>query len=303
MLKIPGPKSRGRRFGAAPKSKILILLLALPVIFIWTAVLYNPVPLLRATFLDVGQGDAIFLQFPHRGNMLIDGGGGRRGDMGKRIAAYLRRQGVRRIDVLLLTHPHEDHVEGLITVLRNFPVGLVLDSGQVHASYSYEEFLRLIEKKQISYRIIGAGDKIGGFKEVEILVLHPPPRLLEGTRSDINNNSLVLRVAYGKVSLLLTGDIEREAEEGLLCYGHYLKSTIIKVPHHGSCTSSTPNFLNLVNPEIAIISVGRRNRFGHPSPRVLQRYRERGVKIYRTDKQGAILLTSDGESFRVKTIK
>ena len=286
-----------------PKSKILLLLLLLSASLIWTAVLYKPAHLLRATFLDVGQGDAIFLQFPRGGNMLIDGGRGGRDDMGKRVVAYLRRQGVKRIDILLLTHPHDDHVGGLITVLKNFSVGLVLDSGQVHTSYFYEEFLGLVEEKQIPYQIIRAGEEIKGFKGVKLLVLHPPPYLLEGTGSDLNNNSLVLKITYGKVSLLLTGDIEKEAEERLLRYGHYLKSTIIKVPHHGGGTSSTPSFLDLVNPRVAIISVGRRNPFRHPSPQVLQRYEERDVKIYRTDRQGAIILTSDGRSFWVRTMK
>lgn len=285
------------------KNKILILLLLLSAILIWTAVLYKPAHLLKATFLDVGQGDSIFFQLPYGGNMLIDGGGGGRYDMGKRVVAYLRRQGVRRIDILLLTHPHDDHVGGLITVLKNFRVGLVLDSGQAHTSYSYEEFLKLIEEKGIPYRIIKAGGEIKGFKEVKILVLNPPLYFLEGTESDINNNSLVLKVIHGKVSLLLTGDIEREAEERLLRYGHYLKSTIIKVPHHGSSTSSTPSFLALVNPRVAVIPVGRRNPFRHPSPQVLRRYEEKDVKVYRTDRQGAIILTSDGRSFRVRTMK
>ncbi len=296
-------RTQGRHSGGAAKSRILLLLLLLSAILVWTDFLYKPAHLLKATFLDVGQGDSIFLQFPYGGNMLIDGGPGGKYDMGKRVVAYLRRQGVRRINILLLTHPHEDHVGGLITVLRNLPVGLVLDSGQTHTSYSYEEFLKLIKEKRLPYRIIKAGGEIKGFKEVKIIVLNPPSHLLEGTASDLNNNSLLLKVTYGKMSLLLTGDIEREAEEGVLRYGSYLKSTLIKVPHHGSRTSSTPEFLDLVKPRIAVISVGRRNPFHHPAPETLRRYEERGVKIYRTDRQGAIIFTSNGRSFRVKTMK
>ena len=285
------------------KSKILILLLLVSAILVWIAVLYEPTHLLRATFLDVGQGDSIFIQFPYGGNMLIDGGRGGKYDKGKKIVAYLRRQGVRRIDILLLSHPHDDHVGGLITVLKDLPVDLVLDSGQVHTSYSYEEFLKLIKGKRISYRIIRAGEEIKGFKRVKIPILNPSPYLLEGTNSDINNNSVVLKIIYGKVSLLLTGDIEREAEENLLRYGYYLRSTLIKVPHHGSRTSSSPDFLDLVDPRIAVISVGRRNPFRHPSPQVLLRYEKRGVEIYRTDRQGAIIFTSGGKSFQVRTTK
>ena len=295
--------SPGRPLSGAAKSRILLLLLLLVAVLVWTAFLYKPEHIFKATFLDVGQGDSIFLQFPYGGNMLIDGGPGGRYDMGKRVVAYLHRQGGMRVNIIVLSHPHDDHGGGLIAVLRNIPVGLVLDSGQTHTSYSYEEFLKLIEEKRIPYRVVKAGEEVAGFREVKIMVLNPPSHLLEGTESDINNNSLVLKVAYGKLNLLLPGDIGREAERGLLRYGHHLESTLLKVPHHGSRTSSTPDFLDLVNPRIAVISVGRRNPFHHPAPETLLRYKKRGVKIYRTDRQGAIIFTSNGRSFRVRTMK
>jgi competence protein ComEC len=313
MSSVPLPKNnrrsrnsfplQGRHSGGAAKSRILLFLLLLSAILIWTAFLYKPARLLKATFLDIGQGDSIFLQFPYGGNMLIDGGQGGRYDMGRRVVAYLHRQGVRRIDIVVLSHPHDDHVGGLITVLRNLPVDLVLDSGQVHTSYSYEEFLKLIKEKRIPYRIVKAGGEIKGFKGVKIFILSPLPYLFKGTGSDINNNSLVLKMTYGKASLLFTGDIERGAEKKLLRYGPALQSTLIKVPHHGGRTSSTPAFLDLVNPRAAVISVGRRNPFHHPAPETLRRYKERGVKIYRTDRRGAIIFTSNGRSFRIRTMK
>lgn len=224
--------------------------------------------------------------------------------MGKRVLTpFLRRKGVRRIDTLLLTHPHADHVGGLPTVLRNFKVGLVLDSGQPHTSYSYEEFLGLVEEKGIPYRVVKAGESIRGYEAVEIHILNPPPALMEGTRSDLNNNSVVLKIIYGKTSLLLAADIEAEAEERLLSYGHWLKTTVIKVPHQGSHSSSTESFLELIDPEVAVISVGRRNPFHHPSSVVLKRYQEMGTKIYRTDRQGAVSFTTDGRKFWIKTMK
>ncbi len=224
--------------------------------------------------------------------------------MGRRVLTpFLRRKGVRRIDTLLLTHPHDDHVGGLPTVLRNFKVGLVLDSGQSHTTYSYEEFLGLVEKKRIPYQVVKVGTSIKGYKRVKIHVLNPPPTLLEGTRSDLNNNSVVIKLVYGKTSLLLTADIEAEAEEQLLSCGHLLKSTVIKVPHQGSRSSSGEPFLELVDPEVAIISVGRRNPFGHPSPVVLKRYQKMGVKLYRTDRQGAVIFISDGRKFWIKTMR
>jgi len=296
-------RAQRRHSGGAAKSRILFFLLLLSAVLVWTAFLYKPAHLLKATFLDIGQGDSTFLQFPYGGNMLIDGGPGGRYDMGRRVVAYLHRQGVRRINIVVLTHPHDDHVGGLITVLKNLPVGLVLDSGQTHTSYSYEEFLKLVKEKRIPYRIVKAGEEIKGFKGVKIFILQPPPHLFKGTGSDINNNSLVLKVVYGKASLLLTGDIERGAEDKLLRYGPGLKSTLIKVPHHGGRASSTPDFLDLVSPRVSVISVGRRNPFHHPAPETLLRYKERGVKIYRTDREGAVIFTSNGRSFRIRTMK
>ncbi|MCK4261618.1 MBL fold metallo-hydrolase [bacterium] len=285
-------------------SKFLILLLTALAVLIWGLVLHQPSHLLKVTFLDVGQGDSAFIQFPCGGNMLIDGGQGGRYDMGKKVLTpFLRRKGVRKIDTLLLTHPHADHVGGLATVLRNFKVGLVLESGQSHTTYSYEEFLRLVEERRINYRVVKAGERIEGYEEVEIQILNPPPTLLEGTRSDLNNNSVVLKIAYRKVSLLLSADIEREAENRLLRYGQLLKSTAVKVPHQGSRSSSTKPFLDLVDPEVAIISVGKHNPFGHPSPIVLKRYEEMGTKVYRTDRQGAVTFISDGRKFWIKTMK
>lgn len=286
------------------KSKFLIFLLTALAILIWGLVLYQPSPLLKVTFLDVGQGDSIFIQFPYGGNMLIDGGQGGRYDMGKRvIAPFLRSKGVRRIDTLLLTHPHDDHVGGLITVLKEFPVGLFLGSGQTHTSYTYEQFLELVRKKEIPYRIVKEGMEITRYKGVKIDVLNPPSPFMEGTRSDLNNNSVVLKIRHGKANLLLSADIEVEAEERLLSYGYLLKSTAVKVPHQGSRSSSSQPFLELVAPQAAILSVGEKNPFGHPSPPVLKRYQEMGIKLYRTDRQGAVILTSDGKKFWIKTMK
>ena len=285
-------------------SKLLIVALAALAISIWALVLSRPTHLLKVTFLDVGEADSIFIQFPYGGNMLIDGGQGGRYDAGRRaLTPYFRKHGIRRIDAILLTHPHDDHVGGLPTVLRNFKVGLVLDSGQPHTSYSYEEFLGLVEERRIPYRVVKAGTRIRGYEGAEIHILNPPPTLLEGTRSDLNNNSVVLKIIYGKTSLLLSADIEAEAEERLLSYGHWLKATVIKVPHHGSRSSSSQPFLELVDPEVAIISVGRRNPFHHPSSVVLKRYQEMGIKTYRTDRQGAVIFTSDGRKFWMRTMK
>lgn len=273
--------------------------LCLIVIFIWGNIFASQSDLLRVTFLDVGQGDSIFIQFPDKRNMLIDGGDGRIDT----LPSYLWDEGIRRIDYLVLTHPHADHVTGFINVLSSFKVGEVWDSGQEFTSPEYEEFLRIIDDKRIPYKIIRAGERLFIAPGMGINILHPQEKFLKGSGSEANNNSIVMKFFYKKVSLLFTGDIEKEAEELLARkYPSGLKSTILKVSHQGSRTSSTLKFLEKVSPECAIISVSARNPFGHPHPEVLKRYQELKIKRYRTDENGAIIITTDGEKYWVSTM-
>jgi competence protein ComEC len=273
--------------------------LCLIIIFIWGNIFVSQDRLLKVTFLDVGQGDSIFIQFPDKRNMLIDGGDGRFNI----LPSYLWDEGIRRIDYLVLTHPHADHVTGLVDVLSCFKIGEVWDSGQEFTSPEYERFLKIIDSKRTPYKIVRVGERLNIAPGIGIAILHPQKKFLRGGGSEPNNNSIVIKLSYGKVKFLLTGDIEREAE-GLIVkkYGSRLKSTILKVPHQGSKTSSTLKFLKKVSPECAIISVGARNPFGHPYPEVLERLQSLGIKIYRTDKNGAITITTDGKNYRIKTM-
>ncbi|HEA46952.1 MAG TPA: DNA internalization-related competence protein ComEC/Rec2 [bacterium] len=273
--------------------------LCLIVIFIWGNILTSQDKSLKVTFLDVGQGDAAFIQFPDRKSMLIDGGDGRFDT----LPAYLWDEGIRKIDYLVLTHPHADHVTGLTNVLSFFKVGEVWDSGQEFTSPEYEAFLRIIDDKKISYKIVRAGEKLSIASGVEIDILHPQERFLKGDGSEPNNNSIVMRLFYKRVSFLFTGDIEKETEELLVKkYGSRLKSTILKVPHQGSRTSSTLKFLEKVSPECAIISASAHNWFGHPHSEILKRYQKLKIKVYQTDEHGAIIVTTDGENYWVKTM-
>nr|MBC8446334.1 hypothetical protein [Chloroflexota bacterium] len=192
---------------------------------------------------------------------------------------------------------------GLIPVLERYRVGQVLDSGYEHNHPMYERWLELIEEKGVPNHPARAGMRIETGDGVELLVLHPGPELMEYTDADANNNSVVVRLAMGQVSFLLPGDIEEAAEGMLVASGQELTSSVLKVPHHGANTSSSAAFLKAVNPELAVISVGADNRFGHPVPQVLERLEELvgGKRILRTDERGAIEVVTDGERVWIKT--
>ncbi|MCK4648333.1 helix-hairpin-helix domain-containing protein, partial [bacterium] len=248
---------------------------------------------LRVTFIDVGQGDGCLIQTPGGKNIIIDGG---RPGQGQKVVSLLRGKGIRRIDCVVATHPDMDHIGGLIAVLNSFEIGVVLDIGHPHTTRTYEDFLETIEEKNISYRIMKRGDALDWGEEVSVQVLNPPKEL-HGSK---NEDSIVLRLVYGKISFLFTGDIGRPAEEDLVTtYHKNLRTTILKCPHHGSRYSSTSPFLEEVRPEVVIISVGR-NSYGHPTEEAMDRYREIGTKIYRTDIDGNITVTSDGRSYQVR---
>jgi competence protein ComEC len=251
---------------------------------------------LTTHFIDVGQGDSILLQFNGK-NALIDGG---THDMGPTVETYLRNHGVSSLDILVATHPHEDHIGGLITILKDLPVKQVLDSGQPHSSQVYETFLTLIDQKNIPYNVAQRGQKITLDKDIMIDVLSPPPTLFSG---DLNQNSIVLKVTYNKVSFLLTGDAGMEAESSLLSSSYDLKSDILKVGHHGSSSASSTAFLNDVKPAISIIEVGTGNDYGHPTQQTLSALQDVGATIYRTDTSGNIIITTDGLTYSTTTQK
>ncbi len=250
---------------------------------------------IEATFLDVGQGDAIFLALPGRRTMLVDGGGSLddRFDIGERVVApYLWNHWVRRLDVVALSHPQPDHIGGLRAVLKNFPVGEVWESGYPSTAPTYRWLHDFVRKQGVPLRRITRGDRIPLGSEVVVTVLHPPKSFVirrQGrTSALVNNNSLVLAIDHPQVRLLLTGDIEKEAEASLLGAGLVLQADLLKVPHHGSRGSSSGSFLRSVRPRWAVVQAGDRNPFGHPHPEALSRYAAQGVTVFRTDQHGAV---------------
>lgn len=282
-------------------------------------------------FIDVGQGNSILVQTPGGKHMLVDTGGwpgefeSGTGAGTKVVVPYLRRLGVRRLDLLVITHPHEDHAGGMKAVIEAFPVDLVLvspvgrTSGQVafrgvQGSSSarsqtvdqmlpaYRQLLAELDARGIPVRVTGAGDRLHIDRAVELQVLGPPRPLLTGTRSDFNNASIVLRLRYGNEVLLLTGDIEVEAQQALIDSGADLSCTVLKIPHHGSRYLS-PSFLEKTHPSVAVISVGRYNRFSHPAPETLSLLAKMPVRVYRTDMDGAVVLSTDGKYLWVKTVR
>ena len=208
----------------------------------------------------------------------------------------------RTIELVVLTHPHADHLTGLVTVLQRYQVKQVLYPDLDYQLPLYDEWLNLIEEKNVKSTIAEAGQQIDLGEGVVITVLNPQQHPLSGTESDIDNNGMVLRLSMGEVSLLLTADIFWEAEFELICRRADLSSTVLKVAHHGSDTSTTEEFLAVANPQLAVISVGADNPFGHPSDAVMERLTEKlgAGNIYRTDEYGTIEFITDGERLWVK---
>ena len=244
---------------------------------------------LAVHFIDVGQGDAIFIQTPTR-NILIDGG-----ERDSAAANYLQSLGVRGLDLVVGTHPHSDHIGGLINVLQLLPVKEIIDPGVVHSTKTFEDYLILIGENEIKYTVGRAGmiREFGDGSAMEIL--HPP----SSSFSKLNDASIVVRLTFGRISFLLAGDAENAAEKEILGRGCTLTSTILKVGHHGSRASSSLAFLEAVKPEVAVIMCGDENSYGYPHEEVLGRLARTGTDFYRTDRQGTIIVETDGKTYRV----
>jgi competence protein ComEC len=275
--------------------KWLALALLVIAIVVGSVALTTPDDKLHVSFLDVGQGDAILIQTPNRQNILIDGGPDPQRinlELGEKLPFWDRT-----IDLMVSTQPQADHITGLVEVLQRYKVKQVLEPGVSYDSFIYREWLELVEQDQIKHRIARAGHEIDLGSGIRIEVLNPPEGLFEGTDADVDNNGVVLRLSWGEVSFLFTADIRQEAEFELIGQRANLKSTVLKVAHHGSKTSTTLQFLAAVDPEIAVISAGADNPFGHPTPEVVGRLVDRlgDDKVYRTDENGTIELITDGE--------
>jgi competence protein ComEC len=256
-------------------------------------------PTLRVTFIDVGQGDAVFIRFPHGQSMLVDAGGvaGSAFDVGDRVVApVLRDAGIRRLDYLALTHGDPDHIGGAASIIAEFRPRAILEGISVPRAAALAALRVAADEAGSAWTSVRRGDRFV-IDEVVVRVLHPAEPDWERQRVR-NDDSIVLELAWRDASFLLTGDIGREVEHELPAFTP-ATLRVLKVPHHGSLTSSSEAFLELFKPSIVVASAGRLNHFGHPAPAVLARYLSIGAQVYRTDRDGAVTVGTDGRSLSV----
>lgn len=251
---------------------------------------------LTVHFINVGQGDSIFLQLPNYQTMLVDAGPN---EFGSTVVSYLQKQGVNRIDYLVATHPHEDHIGGMDLVINSFDIGKIYMPRVTTTTKTFEDVLLSIQAKGLKITPARAGivvllDQSG----LKINFLAPCGSRYE----DLNNWSAVLKVQYGGTSFLLTGDVQSESEQEMLASGANLKADVLKVGHHGSHSSTTAAFLKAVSPKYAVISVGAGNDYGHPHQETLAKLVNAGVKVYRADRDGTVVFVSDGKTLTVRTL-
>lgn len=242
--------------------------------------------LLQVDFLNVGQADCALLS-TNGHYMVIDGGNNGDADT---ILSYLEGQGVEKLDAVVGTHPHEDHIGSLDAIINHFDVDAVYMPKIMHTSKTFEDVLDAVANKGLKIKSPSPGDTID-FNGLEIEVLGP-----QREYKDFNNNSIVLKVNAGETAFLFTGDAEETAEKDILQADYDLQADVLKVGHHGSSTSSSQAFLQAVKPKYAVISVGVGNSYHHPEEEALQRLQSIGAEIYRTDLQGNIVCTTDGKN-------
>ncbi|MBW2366775.1 MAG: DNA internalization-related competence protein ComEC/Rec2 [Deltaproteobacteria bacterium] len=267
---------------------------------------------LRVTVLDVGHGNCVLVEMPGGQPILIDGGGFSDNavfDVGQRIVApYLWRRKIRTLGTVVLSHPNSDHLNGLIYILQNFHVNRVVTNGETSATRGYVEFIAAIEKNAVHMPGFTSMNRDYADNGVSIKLLYPPPDFLSRSKTekwrDSNTNSIVLRVSFGDIAFLVPGDITAVGEKELIgLAGTDLRSDVLVAPHHGSKTSSSWEFLQQVAPKIVIVSSAWRARHQFPHPKVLDRYRRTGARVYRTHDLGAITFTTDGRELSVKHMK
>jgi competence protein ComEC len=253
---------------------------------------------LTVAFLDIGQGDSILIRAPNGQTMLIDGGRsiGLADDV---IIPQLKAWGANQVDVLIPTHPDADHISGLVGVLENYPVKLAALTGQVHSTNIYERLLTDIRDQNIQALQVRTGTQIPFDPSVKLEVFGPDNSAVQS--SDTNNASIVIKLTYGQVSFLFTGDAEFPEEDEIVSHGFDVRSTVLKVGHHGSRTSTDAQWLQEVAPQLAVISVGAGNSYGHPHPEVIDALNQAGVQTLRTDEHGTVTCTTDGVSMHVTT--
>ena len=255
--------------------------------------------LLEVHFMDVGQGDGMLIRTPDGKNFLLDTG---RSGARRQIFPYLEKLGITRLDGIIISHSHSDHAGGLYHFAGQFEIGVLYSTGFFHPSGTNERALKRLLAMKIEHRKLKRGDTVKLGDEVSFEVLHPPAHW-QPRADQLNDFSLIMKLSYGDIDFLFTGDAELAAENSVLKAKLDLESEVLKVGHHGSHTSSSPRFLDAVNPTYAVISCGENNRYGHPHDVTVEQVaKERHIKLYRTDEQGTIIMDTDGTEIHVQVL-
>ena len=255
---------------------------------------------LRIDFIDVGQGDAALITSPTGKTVLIDGGPTQ---AARYLTTFLDAETDRPLDLILLSHRHEDHLGGLTAAVHHRGARMFLDAPVPHPGPAYAALMHELEDRQVVVRQATRGRRIELGGGAVITLLGPPDPPITGSRSDVNANSVVVRLNYQKFSVLFTGDAEAPTEKWLLAAGAPVQSTVLKVAHHGSRYASRVGFLEQVGAQIAVVSVGARNEYHHPAPETLEHLARSGARVYRTDVDGTVTLETDGVTLRLRTTR
>lgn len=246
--------------------------------------------LIKIHYIDVGQGDSIFIELPNKKTMLIDAG---ESSKGKIVSSYISNLGYYKIDYIVGTHPHTDHIGGLAHIINSFDIGNIYMPKAVSTSKTYENLLNTISQKGLKITTARAGVNIVSESNLNINIVAPNREY-----SDLNNSSAVVKITYGNRKFLFMGDAETKSENDIISD---VSADVIKVGHHGSDTSSGQSFVNKVNPKYAIIMVGNNNQYNHPYQIIIDRWINSGAKVYRTDINGNIIVISDGNSLDINS--
>ncbi|CAG7839407.1 hypothetical protein CLOHAE12215_00817 [Clostridium haemolyticum] len=248
---------------------------------------------LKVHFIDVGQADSILITEGNH-NMLIDAGNNDDGDM---VVSYLKKAGVKKLDYIVGTHPHEDHIGGLDNVINTFNINKIYMPKKVSTTKTYKDVIKAIKNKNMKITSPKSGES---FKLGKATCSIVAPKQNEDYQS-ANNYSIVIKLTYGSKSFLFTGDAEGISEAEILKGGYDIKADVLKVGHHGSRTSTSEAFLNKINPDVAVISCGRANDYGHPHKATMEKLKEKHIKVYRTDESSTVIVTSDGKNIGFNT--
>jgi len=247
-------------------------------------------------FIDVGQGDSILIQAPSGKNMLIDAG---TNASASAVVNYLKNRKIKRLDILVATHPHEDHIGGMDAVINKFDIGMIYMPDVSTNTKTYADVLTAVKNRKLKVTTAAAGIQMDLGPGLQVRMFAPNSDKYD----DMNNYSAVIKLTYSNTSFLFTGDAQSLSEQEMLTKGYDLKADVLKVGHHGSNSSTSPGFLKAVSPEYAVISVGKGNDYGHPHKETLTKLAGANVKVFRTDKNGTIIARSNGNTILWETAK